>query len=97
MAICKKTKADTYQLVTLIKMVEAYEAQSTHGLTSLGNQEQLLNRIEALLHKHDGESLDESRSAPAYARGHNVPALSVGRPRGCRSVFREEKNHAPSG
>ncbi|WP_404487458.1 hypothetical protein ABWL43_09140 [Pseudomonas sp. HT11] len=54
MAICKKTKADTYQLVTLIKMVEAYEAQSTHSLTSLGNQEQLLSRIEALLHKHDG-------------------------------------------
>jgi len=54
MAICKETKADTHQLVTLIKMVEAYEAQSTHGLTSLGNEKQLLNRIKALLHKHDG-------------------------------------------
>ncbi len=54
MAICKKTKADTYQLVTLIKMVEAYEAQSTHGLTSLGHEQQLLNRIEALLHKQGG-------------------------------------------
>ncbi|WP_426179058.1 hypothetical protein [Pseudomonas sp. TWRC1-2] len=54
MAICKKIKADTYQLVTLIKMVEAYEAQSTHGLTSLGNEQQLLNRIEALLHKQGG-------------------------------------------
>lgn len=54
MAICKETKADTHQLVTLIKMVEAYEAQSTHDLTSLGNEKQLLNRIKALLHKHDG-------------------------------------------
>ncbi|MDR0192916.1 hypothetical protein RCO22_28595 [Pseudomonas yamanorum] len=75
MAICKETKADSHQLVTLIKMVEAYEAQTTHGLASLGNDERLLNRIKALLHKHDGRSRSTKVDQRRRMNGAMTPPL----------------------